>query len=245
MFQRVCYKKLAKKQLKGRRFTAVAAVFISSMLLMLVGSITDFSESSSQEFSNTENIAFIEEVSPEYYFESFETSTSPLDGIAFLLNLAILGITEVALCHLFNVYFCNPEQKILFSEFLKGFSLWLKGFLSILWFSLWTFLWSLLFIIPGIVKAFSYSQCFMIIAENPGISVRKALKISKTMTAGFKSDLFVMCLSFIGWEILSVFTLFILQLWLIPYERMAFTNAYKDMKSQAIKKGILSPDDFK
>ena len=91
MFQRVCYKKLAKKQLKGRRFTAVAAVFISSMLLMLVGSITDFSESSSQEFSNTENIAFIEEVSPEYYFESFETSTSPLDGIAFLLNLAILS----------------------------------------------------------------------------------------------------------------------------------------------------------
>ena len=192
MFQRVCYKKLAKKQLKGRRFTAVVAVFISLLLLMLVGSITNFSESSSQEFSKTENIAFIEETSSEYYFKSFETSTSPLDEIAFLLNLAILGITEVALCHLFNVYFCKPEEKILFGEFLKGFSLWLKGFLSILWVSLWTFLWSLLFIIPGIVKGFSYSQCFMIIAENPGISVRKALKISKTMTDGFKSDLFVM-----------------------------------------------------
>ncbi len=113
-----------------------------------------------------------------------------------------------------------------------------------LWYSLWVFLWTLLFIVPGIVKAFSYSQMFFILAEYPDIGVRKAMQISKTMTKGNKGDLFVMCLSFIGWEILAALTCEIGSLWLRPYETMSFTNAYHAMKAHAIQAGDLTEEDF-
>lgn len=174
---------------------------------------------------------------------STSTLTGPLAPIIGLLTIAINGILKTAQCHLYLEYFKNHD-KIPFSEFVKGFSYWINGALGALWFSLWVFLWSLLLVIPGIVKAFSYSQIFFILAENPDIEVSKAMKISKIMTKGFKGDLFVMVLSFIGWEILSFFTFEILQLWLTPYKNMSFTNAYKNMKMQAIRSGVLTAEDF-
>ncbi len=174
---------------------------------------------------------------------STSTLTGPFVTIIGLLTIAINGILKTAQCHLYLEYF-KKHDKIPFSEFVKGFSYWINGALGALWFTLWVFLWSLLLVIPGIVKAFSYSQIFFILAENPDIEVSKAMKISKIMTKGFKGDLFVMVLSFIGWEILSFFTFEILQLWLTPYKNMSFTNAYKNMKMQAIRSGVLTAEDF-
>lgn len=237
MFNRQLYKQTAKKQLASRKTVPVLATLITMAFLVILGS---GSEIQSTAVSNApyENGTVWDMQAVLFYFSS--TATELLFSF---LTLVITGILTLAECSLYDRYF-NTLEKISFSEYLQGFSRWLTGALAALWFSLWVFLWSLLFFIPGIVKAFSYSQMFFILAENPKIGVAKAMRISKVLTKGYKADLFVMGLSFLGWNLLSMFTLGILQLWLQPYEYMSFTNAYKSLKMHALRSGTLSESDF-
>lgn len=244
MFERAHYKQLAKRQLKGRKTVPALATLITLLIFAFLCSTREF------RWHRNQTMPYAHLASGYIWepgFEENEWIYSPADtgGDIFLsfLTISISGILILAQCYLYGEYFRTTE-KIGFSEFLKGFSLWVKGALAMLWFVLWTFLWSLLFVIPGIVKGFSYSQMFFILAENPDIGVAKAMRLSRAMTKGFKGELFIMCLSFLGWELLSVFTFGILQLWIIPYQYMSFTNAYKDMKAQAIRTGVLLPEDF-
>lgn len=98
---------------------------------------------------------------------------------------------------------------------------------------LFTYLWSLLFVIPGIIKCISYSQAMYIVAENPEIGALEAINRSKKMMAGHKMDYFVMLLSFLGWAILGGFTFGILYIWLIPYMQATFANFYNSIKPVA------------
>ena len=147
-----------------------------------------------------------------------------LDGttglISFLLISFINGVSSFAFLRIF-IQIYNTKTKAEFSDFINSFSHFVKAFLGFLWFYLWVGLWSLLFFFPGIVKSFSYSQMFFVLAENPKISVSKAMNISKVLTRNHKGDLFLMSLSFLGWEFLSMLTLFILQIWIKPYEAMS------------------------
>ena len=151
-----------------------------------------------------------------------------LDGttglISFLLISFINSVSFFAFLRIF-IQIYNTKTKAEFSDFINSFSHFVKAFLGFLWFYLWVGLWSLLFFFPGIVKAFSYSQMFFVLSENPKISVSKAMNISKVLTRNHKGDLFLMSLSFLGWEFLSMLTLFILQIWIKPYEAMSFTSA--------------------
>ena len=135
-----------------------------------------------------------------------------LDGttglISFLLISFINSVSFFAFLRIF-IQIYNTKTKAEFSDFINSFSHFVKAFLGFLWFYLWVGLWSLLFFFPGIVKAFSYSQMFFVLAENPKISVSKAMNISKVLTRNHKGDLFLMSLSFLGWEFLSMLTLFI------------------------------------
>ena len=166
-----------------------------------------------------------------------------LDGttglILFLLISFINSVFFFAFLRIF-IQIYNTKAKAEFSDFVNSFSHFVKAFLGFLWFYLWVGLWSLLFLIPGIVKAFSYSQMFFVLAENPKISVSKAMNISKVLTRNHKGDLFLMSLSFLGWEFLSLLTIFILQIWVKPYEVMS----YYALKEEAFRTGSLTPADF-
>ena len=95
---------------------------------------------------------------------------------------------------------------------------------------LFTFLWSLLFYIPGIIKAISYSFSFYILAENKGKPALECINESKAMTEGHKMDLFVLGLSFIGWALLCIITFGIAYIWVGPYMQATFVNAYNSLK---------------
>lgn len=100
---------------------------------------------------------------------------------------------------------------------------------------LYTTLWSLLFIVPGIIKGYSYSLAMFIKSENPNIPASKAIDLSKRMTDGRKMDLFVLDLSFWGWFILSGLTLNILGiLYVYPYYYAAKAFAYEEIKEEAL-----------
>lgn len=91
------------------------------------------------------------------------------------------------------------------------------------------FLWSLLFIIPGIIKSYSYSMSYYILRDNPKISANEARKLSMTLMNGNKWRLFCLHFSFIGWFILSIFTLGILLLWIVPYFNTAEACFYSSL----------------
>lgn len=96
---------------------------------------------------------------------------------------------------------------------------------------LYTFLWSLLFIIPGVIKGYEYRMIPYILAENPGIDSGEAFAISKKMMDGNKWDAFVLDLSFLGWEILSIFTCGILSIFYVnPYIHMTNAELYVALK---------------
>ena len=93
------------------------------------------------------------------------------------------------------------------------------------------FLWSLLLVIPGIVKSFSYAMTPFILEERPELSANEAIDHSRAMMKGHKFDFFWLILSFIGWLILSVFTLGLGLIWLIPYMQTAMAGFYEDVKA--------------
>ena len=98
---------------------------------------------------------------------------------------------------------------------------------------LYIFLWSLLFVIPGIVKTYAYSMAVYILAENKGKSARECIKESMAMTKGHKWELFVLDLSFFGWALLVAITGGIASIWVGPYIQATFANVYLDLKAKA------------
>lgn len=106
-------------------------------------------------------------------------------------------------------------------------------------------LWSLLLIIPGIVKSYSYYMVDYIIAENPQISRDRAFEISKQTMNGQKWDTFVLDLSFIGWVILSCFTCGILSVFYVsPYVDSTKAQLYFVLRNIAINNGIATSEEL-
>lgn len=155
----------------------------------------------------------------------------------------VYGVSAIAFTNIFILLFLS-EKKVTMSDFINGFSDFLRGFLGMLWMTLWLSLWSLLFLIPAFVKSFAYSQMFFILSDNPKIGVIKAMNLSKIITKGHKADLFCLMLSFFGWYILGVLSCGILFIWIIPYVSMTLTNSYYYLKQEAIRTGTLTPADF-
>ncbi len=92
---------------------------------------------------------------------------------------------------------------------------------------LYEILWSLLLVIPGIIKMLSYSMTGYVLRDNPELSFNSAIERSMWLMDGHKADMFVLYLSFIGWGILSVLTCGIGFLWLLPYMQMTMTKFYE------------------
>jgi uncharacterized membrane protein len=129
------------------------------------------------------------------------------------------------------------------SRFERLFWAFKKGrYLNIVKIMFWKevkiFLWSLLFIIPGIIKAYEYSMVPYILAENPGISSERAFELSKEMTDGEKFDIFWLGLSFIGWILLGTLACGIGVLFVEPYIHATFAELYQVMRDKVHNSGF-------
>lgn len=242
MFERKKYKKFALKQLKGR-WTVPVLITLVICLISVIFSIPSYiGLFNNNDFLDLANYSGedIEEILNLY--SSVISQTSRYEFVS-IIQMVVTVIFNVAALNVYLKMSRSPE-KVSFSDFFEGLNRWGKAALAGLWQFLWVFLWSLLFFIPGIVKAFSYSQMFYLITEYKDLSVTKAMKISMIITKGHKWDLFVTYLSFIGWGILCVFTLGIGTLWLTTYINMTLTNAYHAMLKEAIDTGKIKPEDL-
>lgn len=159
---------------------------------------------------------------------SFAAGFIPVVG--GVVTLVVTPSLSVGLC---LVYLGLTEgQKAEVGTLFKGFqylgkALWLSVLVAV-----FTCLWSFLFVIPGIVKAYSYSMAFYILAENPEMTAREALRESKEIMKGHKMDLFVLQLSFILWILLVTVTFGIAAIYVVPYQTCTVANFYQKIKRQ-------------
>jgi len=133
----------------------------------------------------------------------------------------------------FHLEFANPNGEPKIQLLFSFFKIYFKTLGLALLTTIVIFLGFLLLIVPGIIASFALSQCSYILAEDPEISIIDCMKKSMQLMKGRKFDYFVLQLSFIGWGLLSILTLGIGFLFLIPYQNMTFTYFYINAKENS------------
>jgi uncharacterized membrane protein len=145
--------------------------------------------------------------------------------------IVISGPLQYGICYIF-VKLARTVQPIDISDIFEGFkSDFVNVFLIGLMQGIFIMLWSLLLVIPGIIKAYAYSMAFYIKADHPEYDWNMCIKESMKIMEGHKWDLFVQDLSFIGWMILGMCLCGIGTLWVQPYMQMARANFYENIKT--------------
>lgn len=155
---------------------------------------------------------------------------SLLPFVGWIINLILGGVWPLGMA-IYSLKFVNGES-VGTGDIFGGFNNLIPSFCVYFLVGIFTFLWSLLLIVPGIIKAMSYSMSYYVLAENPELSAMEAINKSKEMTKGHKWDIFVTYLSFIGWMLLASLTLGIGYLWLIPYMNMTMANIYNQLSKK-------------
>ena len=162
----------------------------------------------------------------------FWTVLLPLVSVAGLLGIVsfILGGT-VELGYAKFLLKQYDRKQLQFSDLFSQFERFGTGFAQKFLRTLFTVLWSLLFIIPGIVKGLSYAMTPFILEEHPEMTASEAIKASMRLMDGHKMDLFILGLTFIGWQILACLTMGIGFLFLNPYMNAAYAAFYRSIST--------------
>ena len=159
----------------------------------------------------------------------FIGSTSDL--VSILISLFIL----VPLAYGYNVAFLDFKRTgevVKIEQLFDGFKDYSRVVLTGLLQGIYIFLWTLLLIVPGIIKSLSYSQTNYILKDYPELKNNAAIELSMAMMKGRKFDYFCLILSFIGWILLGILTLGIGFLWISPYIATASAHFYEHVKEE-------------
>ncbi len=168
-------------------------------------------------------------------------AVSAIPNVGIVLNSLVIGPLSVGVTAIFvNLMRFNTPIDIgdIFSGFKNNFG---RNFLVALLTSIFTFLWLLLFIIPGIVKAYAYSMAFYIANDHPEYDWQTCINESKRLTAGHKGELFMLDLSFIGWYFIGTLCFGLGILWVAPYHQAAKINYFEALV--AVDNGSFAPQN--
>ena len=222
-FIRAELKAKAKADLKGNMGTAIGAMVVTSAIAGAAVSVAIvpyiITMVSSAALIRTSDAAAV---------------ATMLAGMAIYIALLLACIFLVAYPLSMGTY-CfylrgARTGKHEFKDVFGGFKFYGKSIGLAFMVGLFTYLWSLLFYVPGFIKAYSYSMSYWELANDPSISVMEAIRRSKTMTNGYKGKLFVLDLSFMGWMLLAACTCSIGSFFLTPYMNATYANAYLKLK---------------
>lgn len=150
--------------------------------------------------------------------------------VAAALRILVFNPIEVGCRGFFN---SNTKAPAALDEMKVGFHPYGRTVGTMFLRDLFVCLWSMLFVIPGIIKAYSYRMVPYILAENPEIKGKEAIDLSRKMMDGQKWNTFVLDLSFIGWDLLSCLTLGLLGLFYVnPYKYCTGAELYQALKNK-------------
>ena len=221
MWNRAELKEKAKAKLKGFYWQA----FLVSLILVITGGSHNRLDLSSSGSS---------------------TGTTDVGGSEFALEIALIAVFGILIflaLRIFLGYILEVGGRKYFIELSQGHSeisyllkyfnkkYYLNLIAALLFRALYIFLWSLLLIIPGIIKMYEYRFVPYIMAENPELEHNRALNLSREMTRGQKMDIFVLDLSFLGWFILGALFFGIGILFVQPYYDAVNAELYQKLKT--------------
>ena len=209
------YRRIAREKLSGHWGISVGIALIAGLLGGAVSSSGDLSF-----LFNEELLAFM----PNALLALF-AAIGTISGLLGLAQFIIGGVVQLGFVQFLLKQYRDGSGD--FSDLFSQFSRFGQGFAQMFLRGLYVFLWSLLFVIPGIIKSYSYAMTPFIMAENPNMTASEAIAVSKVIMDGHKWELFCLEFSFIGWMFLSVLSCGIGFLFLTPYMNAAMTAFYK------------------
>ncbi|MDR0852242.1 MAG: DUF975 family protein [Clostridiales Family XIII bacterium] len=136
-------------------------------------------------------------------FSALMNKIAPVIIVMSVYSLVVSGALTLGMSILYLRYRRRQEGGT--DLIFVGFSNFGRAFMLSLFISIFVFLWSMLFIIPGIIALYRYKLAFFILADNPEIAPLEAIRLSKYLMRGNKAKLFTLNLSFIGWSFLAMF----------------------------------------
>lgn len=156
------------------------------------------------------------------------------NGITTLVANLLLFFPLVYVLKIHLLALSREGKKIVFSEYLTNLKNKYSRAVPVMGLiCLYVMLWTILLIIPGIIKGYSYAMASYISIDNEELSAEECIQRSIKMMQGHKMQLFLLDLSFFGWVLLSILTLGIGFLWLTPYQESAHIKFYENLKSKA------------
>lgn len=218
----------AWNSLKGKYWRA----FLVILVLGLLASIGTSLETGSQNLTETINL-----VDPSEMDETMELGAAVVGTIATVMAVVGMAISlfvgnaaDVGLAHYFIL---NTDSKPSFADAFYGFKVkYLRNIGTLLLVGIKLALWSLLLVVPGIIKSFEYAIIPYILADDPEISSKEAFRKAKEMMMGNKWRLFKLNFSFFGWFVLCVVTCGLGTPFLLPYVSAANAEFYAELKNQ-------------
>ncbi len=224
-------RKIARDSLRGKWGLAIGITVLAGIIVNGIPKLLDLLFGGGIEYSTY-----------SYYIEAFHYVYNVSDGVnvqersidilKFLCSLLLFPIT-IGTSWVYLRFVRDESAKVsdIFIPFLD-IMIALKIILTNILIVIFTILWTFLFIIPGIIKSFSYSQTYYILRDHPELTPLEAITKSREMMNGYKWKYFLLNLSFIGWIILSIFTLFIGLLWILPYIGTANAAFYDELRDK-------------
>jgi len=166
---------------------------------------------------------------PEYIFSESSPLYFPLLDLPLTIaSYVVLGPFALGLAGIFLRRIRGEDFSMV--NLFDGFGLFLKSFLMTLLGAIFILLWSLLLIVPGIIKGLSYGMTYFVMHDDPGLGPLETLRRSEAMMRGHRWQLFKLQLSFLGWALLCIPTFGIGMLWLGPYIYASTANFYENLK---------------
>jgi len=232
------FRRIARESLTGKWFIAVAVGLVASILGGIGSNGPEFKVNiDGSNISMNFNVAgqTIKSIGTNGGVDSevgtFILASLPIIIIASLFAAVIyfvLGSFIGVGYAKFNLNLVDKKNAA-FETLFEYFSHWKTTTITRLLRALYVFLWSLLFIIPGIVAGFSYAMTDYILAEDPELTADEAISQSKSIMMGNKWRFFCLQFSFIGWDILATLVFGIGHLWLTPYKQAAYAAFYREV----------------
>ena len=172
-------------------------------------------------------------------FIALQQKASRNNTLTSLLQFLIIMPLALGYTNAFKLLLLYGDDSIFGNTLRIGFNGYWRNVWTMLLVSIFIFLWSLLLIIPGIIKMFSYAMTPYILHDNPELTASEAIHRSRMMMRGHKFDLFWLYLGFIGWFIICILTAGIGFFWLAPYVETAKAAFYQDVKADYALNGGL------
>ena len=228
-----------RKELKERGKAAFKANYWKNVLVAVILTVVTAGSSFSSSVSNNGG----DDAGTSDAVSSAAGNISP----AVIAGIAAGAIIAIAIGIALDIFLWNPLAIGCYAFFkdnvedgaaeldnLKlGFDDYVRKFLTMFLRDLYTFLWGLLLIVPGIIKAYSYRMVPFIVQDDPELSPNDAITKSRAMMDGQKWNTFVLDLSFIGWFLLSVITLGLVGVfWVNPYYQNTNAALYRRLSGQ-------------